>query len=417
MFDHLTAYDKLVLQAAGLDPDKDDPYAEPFTEPCGPPELYKAAATALRRSYTGHYVSEQLTAQSAKTGESYSLTGNPWFLEPERPLQLMAINPDDALLTLEVLALRNAIMDMEIDRADDAGKATGSDPLWSSESFYANAPWALFDAWWDTETSMFFMNEVTPQDLKLDPGDRLVLRAAAMPEYDWQTQLINWPASAPLSGWDMRDVLPFLGKGAVLEFPLWVDSGIGPAVNDVVRSENQFTVTVQDDRYTAWVTVLDTAFAPLPGVTGDAFFNVSGTEGSGCVPNLDPATGKRPDAPGKAYNAEFTFTDGAPTQFIIMVGDYAGNARYFLIDTAGGEPVPVTPPPPTPVPAPAPAAPAQPAAGQAADEPAPSPTAAPVPAGPVPRTADDLPLTALYVVLGVSAAGLLTVYIVRRRRK
>ncbi len=379
MFGRVTAYDELVRQAAAGDL-KDGP-------PCGPPSLYTAAAGALRRSYTGRYVSEQLTAQSANTGERYSLTGNPWFLEPVRPTQQMAVNRDDALLTMQVVALRNGIVDMELDRADAAGNVTGAEPLWAADSLYASAPFALFDAWWSVFPAVLSMDAVTPQGLGLDPGDRFALRVAAMPEYYWQTELMDWPASAPLSGWDMRDVLPLLGEGAVREFPLWVDSGEGPALNAVARSGNRFTVTVQDDLYTAWVTVLDTDFAPLEG-----------EDGCSCVPNLDETD--RPAAPKEPYDAVLTFADAVPEQFIVLAGDYAGNARYYLIETteANATPAPVTPPPtPTPAPAPAPtptpmptpaivpfptapadAGPAQPAASPApTPQPTPAPTARP----------------------------------------
>ena len=320
---------------------------------------------------------------------------------------------------------------MEFIRVDDTGAQIGGEPLRRLASCYVHAAFMMsfFDLLlWDTEATQIPNFDLGPQDMGLDVGDRFALRVAAMPEYYWLDKIEAWGPdwSDPPEKWDMSALWDELGAGAKREYPLWVDSGEGPAVNDVLLSENRLTVKVQDDLYTAWVTVLDTDFAPLPVVGGSAFFTSTGTEGGGCVPNLDPDEKKRPDAKGEEYSAEFTFTDGVPEQIIIMVGDYAGNARYYLVDTTGSEPpVQVTPPPtptptPRPVPPPAPTAPSGAVPLQPdADGPSPSPTATPtaVPAGQAPHTGDDAPLAALCVMFLVSTGGLAALLIAQRRRK
>lgn len=362
MFDRATTYDNLIRLAA----------AGKLTDfPCGPSDLYTEASDQIKTPYTGfsdriglldiYLGSELLNARSGATGGRYSLLGNPWFLEPEFPAQQMAINRGDTLVNLQAIFIRNAIADMEFIRVDDTGAQIGGEPLRALDSCYVHAAFMMsfYDLLlWDTEATQLPNFDLGPQDMGLDVGDRFALRLAAMPEYYWLDKIEAWGPdwSDPPENWDMRTLWDKLGAGAKREYPLWVDSGEGPQVNDVLLSKNRLTVKVQDDLYTAWVTVLDTAFAPQPRVGGSAFFPSAGTEGGGCVPNLDPDEKKRPSKPGEEYGAEFTFTDAVPEQFIIMVGDYAGNARYYLVDTTGSEPpVQVTPPPtPTPTPRPVP---------------------------------------------------------------
>ena len=202
--------------------------------------------------YTGTVSNDIITYVSSVDGEEYELTGNP--LEPyEGYDDKLSLNANDDLSAFTYSLIRNGYTALVI--TDEDGNYLAKDPVYEDGAFYytSGAAWMY--------TSSDLIMGISPADIGCEDGDKITLSLYAAPEYNVLPYVDD---EGYISGDDfMEYVAPKLGKGAVMEHTITIDSEKPVLESAELDEDGNLVLTVSDNFHVAGVGIMVNTGAPV----------------------------------------------------------------------------------------------------------------------------------------------------------
>ncbi len=265
--------------------------------------------------------------------------GNPYTIEENFPEDRLALNNGTTIVSAKYSIIRNAATVIP------AAYSANGTVLYSGSAInkYTQPYYNAGAGDWELRNAKTVTINRTISSLGVAEGSTITFGVFAIPEY--YSILLN-PASSnqALSANEIGRLLAqnHLGKGAYVGYTVTVDNTAPTVVSASISGDrNRVTVTANDNRYVAYVSLMDTAHNTLY---------------VGAVPQQTAA--------GQNATAVLDISGlGLTGNVAIVLGDYAGNERAYTINltpsntatpapTATPTPVPTATPRPTNTPAP-----------------------------------------------------------------
>ena len=263
--------------------------------------------------YSG-VTSNYMTMQYSDSDYTSYMIGNPYYIEDSFPVERLAISSDTVIKDFKYSLIRNAgTVGAFAYKVNDEGQFT--DKLYSDgfkNNVYSQFYYSRSGGWSNTTPNTVNVSS-SVKSLGLSENDKFNIGVFAVAEY------YAMDSKGILTEAELEKLVKSstLGAGAELGYTFTVDDS-KPVVKSVVLSEDQktLTVTVSDNRYVAYVALMD--------LNGEDVY-------AGTLP--------KQTEPGQDCTVEFDMTTiKSKNAFALFVGDYAANETYKVVKVKDGDP-------------------------------------------------------------------------------
>jgi lactocepin len=242
------------------------------------------------------------------SGRKVVFAGNPYIVEDEFPADRLAISNGTTMQGFSYGLLRNAATVGYVIQVDGKAAATGG----LAQNQYAPYYYPAQSAWQGTGLKSTAINKEV-STLGLEEGDQFTVGLYAVPEY-YGMQL-SGGTTGNLTADQLSKLVTEggLGEGAGMAYTFTIDDTT-PEILSAERDGDNITISAKDDRYIAYIGVMDVA---------------------GTVSYV----GVTPEQTEPGQTVEETFALDAETMgngVAVFVGDYAGNETAMFVRLADG---------------------------------------------------------------------------------